>query len=368
MLIVQRLYIRDFLKVLLVLSVGVGLAFSCLELIDKIEDFMPHRPSPLQLAWYVLLAVPKYIHYLLPMAVLLSSLFVFSQAVGRKEIVAIKSSGGKLRTLLLPFVGLGVVITVCAFGLSEFVVPPAAKAGRSLKTLLAKKGKDVVFKEGSLYMRSRDGSIVRVGLYLPDQNVSKDITIFTFDLFRLKERIDARSASWEGHTWQLKDVTVTDIATGRLTTMASREYKGIESPKIFQEGLWKIEEATLSELLNYHRRLQEAGFRNTKFTVDISGRLSYPLVNLFMLLLGMSLATGDALQNFLASRLRLGAQTGNTLVAAGVGLLISVAYWFSYTFFLTLGYTGAIPPPIAPWVVPACFGGMTAFLYSTIPE
>jgi lipopolysaccharide export LptBFGC system permease protein LptF len=87
-----------------------------------------------------------------------------------------------------------------------------------------------------------------------------------------------------------------------------------------------------------------------------------------MLLLGMSLETGDALQNFLASRLRLGAQTGNTLVAAGVGLLISVAYWFSYTFFLTLGYTGAIPPPIAPWIVPACFGGMTAFLYSTIPE
>lgn len=368
MLIVQRLYLGEFLRVLLILSLGVGLAFSCLELIDKIEDFLPHRPSPLQLVWYVVLAVPKYIHYLLPMAVLLSSLFVFSQAVGRKEIVTIKVAGGKLRKILLPFVGLGIAITVCAFGLSEFVVPPAAKAGRALKNQLAKKGKNVLFKEGSLYMRGRDGSVVRVGLYLPDENVSKDITIFVFDSSRLKERIDAKSASWDGLAWRLKDVTVTDMDTGTLTVMPSHEYRGIESPAIFQEGLWRIEEATLSELLSYHRRLQDAGFRNTKFTVDISGRVSYPLINLFMLLLGISLATGDALQTFLASHLRLGTQTGSTLVAAGLGLVISLLYWFSYAFFLTLGYTGTLPPLLAPWVVPACFGGATAFLYLTIPE
>jgi lipopolysaccharide export LptBFGC system permease protein LptF len=57
------------------------------------------------------------------MSVLICSLFTFSQAVRRKEIVAIKAAGGRLRDLFWPFVICGVLIGMAAFFISEVVAP-----------------------------------------------------------------------------------------------------------------------------------------------------------------------------------------------------------------------------------------------------
>jgi lipopolysaccharide export LptBFGC system permease protein LptF len=35
---------------------------------------------------------------------------------------------------------------------------------------------------------------------------------------------------------------------------------------------------------------------------------------------------------------------------------------------LSLGYTGTIPPIIAPWIVPIVFAGVSVYLYSQVPE
>ena len=72
-------------------------------LIDKIDDFLPYKPSLKSLLLYVLFNFPRYLLYLLPMAILLCSLFVFSQAKKREEITAIKAAGGRLKTIMRPF-------------------------------------------------------------------------------------------------------------------------------------------------------------------------------------------------------------------------------------------------------------------------
>src|SRR5512139_614113 len=110
MLIIQKLYLREFIKTLFILGVGISAIFSTIGLIEKIDELLPYRPAPLLLAEYALLTLPKYAHYLLPMATLLSSLFIFAQAIGRKEIVAIKGAGGKMKRVLLPFVGIGILL------------------------------------------------------------------------------------------------------------------------------------------------------------------------------------------------------------------------------------------------------------------
>lgn len=371
MLLIQRLYIKEFLTTLLVLGLGIALVFSIMGFIDKMDDFMPHRPSLGLLLGYIVLTVPRNLHYLLAMATLLSSLFIFSQAIKRKEIVIIKAASGKMRRLLRPFVGIGVLLALFGFVLGEVVVPLTLKEARSLRNQITKKKKGVAFKEGSLYMRSKEGAVVRISLYLPEQNLSKGVTIFRLAEegvpAAMKERIDAESAEWKQGRWKLNNVTVSDIAAGTTTSVPEMIYPFIESPKIFQEELWEFGEMTMLELIHYQRRLGEAGFKNPKLTVDISSRLSYPLVNLFMLLLGISLSVGGdqkALRRIIPARF----STHGGLIAAGLGLLISLLYWFGYSLFLSLGYAGAIPAAGAPWVVPAFFAAVSIYLYSRIPE
>jgi lipopolysaccharide export LptBFGC system permease protein LptF len=95
---------------------------------------------------------------------------------------------------------------------------------------------------------------------------------------------------WDGATWKLKEVTLTTIESNSTVRLPERDFTGIESPSIFREDIWKVEEMTILELMAYQRRLKEAGFKNIKFTVDISSRLSYPLINFFMLLIGIALS------------------------------------------------------------------------------
>lgn len=373
MLIIQRLYIKEFLKVLIILGLGISGVFSIIGLIDKIDDFMPYKPSFGLLMQYTALSIPRYTHYLLPMAILLSSLFIFSQAIKRMEIVAIKAAAGKMKNLLMPFVVLGVILTLFAFALGEIIVPTTSKRLHYIKNKISKKQRGLTFKEGTLYMRGKDGSVVRISLYLPDKNISKGISIFKFDGEGLRERIDAETGEWENNAWKLKDVTLYDIVKGQITTIKEIIYPAIESPKIFQEDMWKVEEMTMMELTKYLRRLNEAGFKNIKLTVDIGSRLSYPLINLFMLLLGISLSMGGdfAEQRLLklvsSPKMKEGA-FGSSIIAAGLGLLISLIYWFGYSLCLSLGYTGTIPPIVAPWIVPIIFAGVSVYLYSQIPE
>ncbi|HAK89851.1 MAG: hypothetical protein A2077_02610 [Nitrospirae bacterium GWC2_46_6] len=373
MLIIQRMYIKEFLKTLLILTFGISVVFSIIGIIDKIDDFMPHKPDFSLLIKYTLFSIPRYIHYLLPMAILLSGLFIFSQAIKRKEIVVIKTASGKLKSILAPFVVMGLMITLFAFFLGEIIVPASSKKIHAIKNKIMKKGKAAAFKEGTLYMRGKDGSVVRISLFLPEKNISKEVSILKFDADGLKERIDAEVAEWEGSAWKLKKVTFYDIAAGTTKTVKEMNYEGIESPKIFQEDVWKVEEMTMPELIKYQRRLTEAGFKNIKLTVDISSRLSYPLINMFMLLLGMSLSLGgdfaeQRLLKLIASQKVKEGAIGSGIIAAGLGLAISLVYWFGYSLFLSLGYAGTIPPVTAPWFVPLAFAGVSVYMYSQIPE
>jgi lipopolysaccharide export system permease protein len=371
MLRVQRMYIADFFKVLFILTMGMSALFGVLSLIDKMEEFMPYRPASHLLLQYALASIPRNIIYFMPMTALLSSLFIFSLAIKRREIVAIKTSGGRIKKILAPFIVIGVLLTLTGFVLGEFIVPVTAKKVRSIADEITGKGKNsTFFKEGTLYMRGRDGSIVKIALFLPSLNLSKGVSIFRFNDDGLTERIDADTGTWENGIWKLKNIVVFDLVTGTISRKAEMIYSAIESPKIFREDSIKVEEMTLTELIRYKNRLAEAGFRNVKLSVDLGSRLAYPVVNLFMLLLGISLSIGGE-QKGIEKIFRIkihGSNSNAGVISAGLGLLISVLYWLGYSFSLSLGYSGAVPPVMAPWIVPVIFSVVSLYLYHSIPE
>ena len=123
MKIILRLYLRDFLKLLILLTFGISLIFSLIGLMGKIDSTMAAKASFKALAIYTLLSMPRYILYILPMAVLICSLFTFAQAFRRHEIAAIKAAGGRLKTLFAPFILTGALLAFTAFSTSEFILP-----------------------------------------------------------------------------------------------------------------------------------------------------------------------------------------------------------------------------------------------------
>ncbi len=361
--IVQRYYLREFLKLFVIIACGLGLTFSLMELINKINDFIPNRPSMGDLLLYSGLNLPQYLLYLMPMAALISGMFVFGQAARKKETTAVKASGGSMKALLMPFVYSGVLLSVVGFLVGEFVVPDFSKKAHQLRDSLSKKENLLTFREGTVWLRAK-GAIVKIDLFLPDKGVIQGVSIMRMDDSILTERIEADSAEWKPAwetaedprrgTWSLKGVTVYKIKEGTVATYRELQSDIIDSPDIFREDMQKPEEMNVRELTAYTKRLKKAGFRNTKLTVDFHSRISYPLINLIMLVLGIALASKG--------------HTGGGLITAAIGISISLLYWVGYTGTLSMGYAGILPPSAAAWLMPVLFGGVTVYLFRTIPE
>jgi lipopolysaccharide export system permease protein len=371
MKLLQRYYLKEYLKLFTVVAFGLGLVFSLMDLINKIDDFIPHGPSVFDLFLYPALNLPQYLLYLTPVAALMSGLFVFGQAGRRRETIAIRAAGGGIKALLMPFIYMGILFSIAAFLIGEFAVPDLSRKAHMLRNTLSRKENLLSFKEGGVWLRKKD-AIIRIDLLLSGSRVMKGVSIMRIQNDMLTERIEAESAEWrpalrpftagsgsametgEKGAWYLKNVTSYDIKTGVITKSGELKSNLINSPDIFREDTQKPEEMNVQDLMAYTKRLRNAGFRNTKLIVDLQSRISYPLINLIMLVLGIALAARGVV--------------GGGLVTAAVGIFISLLYWVMYTLSLSMGYTGIFPPAVAAWLVPALFGIMAFYLFRTIPE
>ena len=138
----------------------------------------------------------------------------------------------------------------------------------------------VSFKEGTIWLRTSNGSLVRIGLYVPEQKIARGVSIFVFDKDKLEKRIEAEEALWsvneEGKgMWKLRNVIVYDVS-GQVTKSADMAYPHLESPKFFNSAMKKPDEMGIIDLYRYAERLKASGFRDAKLDVHIQARLSYP--------------------------------------------------------------------------------------------
>ncbi|PKL52465.1 MAG: hypothetical protein CVV37_01095 [Nitrospira bacterium HGW-Nitrospira-1] len=351
MKIIQRLYLKDFFRLLLLITFGLSFIFSLIDLIGKIDSF---KASFWSLALYAMLNLPRFLLYLLPMSVLICSLFTFSQAFRRHEIDAIKAAGGKLKTLFYPFIAAGIFLSIFAFVTNEVIAPDFSAKASELQNRLEGKEKKSAFSDGAIWLKSRDGSPVKVDLYIAEKKIARGVSLFILGGDFLKEQIIAEEAFWDGKTWMLNNVKIYHVETGEIEKIERMEYAGLESPDLFTNEMKTPNEMGIYELYGYIQRLKNAGFNNLKLIIDLNSKISFPLINIFMMMLGIALS--------------LRSKQGGGIIAAGLGLLISLIYWLGHTFSLSIGYAGMLPPVLAAWTAPFLFSAFAVYLFLKTPE
>jgi lipopolysaccharide export system permease protein len=355
-LILRRYYIKEFLRIFAITGLGLAAVMSAIELIRHLDEFMLHGPTAWELLRFAALLFPRYFLYLMPVAALLCSLYTVGTASRRGEIVAVMASGGRVKRLLVPFVLMGAGLSLMGFVLEEMVVPGCSESARELRGSIRGIPATSTFQsDGAIWLRAEDGSLVKIDFYLEEQGSFKGMSIFRVSGGLLNEIIQAEEARYlpAEKSWVLGGVDIYGLQSGEIQSMDEMRYLRLGSPGILEEEARKPYELGIFELSRYLKRLKQAGFKNLRLSVEMQSKLSYPLVSLFMVVLGVSVA----------ARRTLGG-----LVATATGLLISVAYWFGYTMMLSLGYTGIVPPVVSAWLLPIMFGAASVFLYSKIPE
>lgn len=350
MRILRRYFISEFLKAFLVVAGGVSFMLGAVQLIQNFDQLVA-KPA-LDYLLYVLYLMPQNIVYSMPIAGLFAGLFTVGQAVRNRETTAVMSAGGRLRTLFLPLVAAGLVFSFAGFALGEFVAPPGLRAAQ---TMTAGK-QESLFKQGTMWVRAEDGSLVRLNLYIRGARgsnpLAQGVSIFLFKNGQLCERIEARNAVYKEGGWTLSDVRIYNLEKGSAGTLAVMR-SPLVAPKLLDKESRSPAEMGMIELYSYSKKLREAGIRNLNLVVDLNARLSYPLINFFMVLLAIAISVRRGFGG---------------LASAGVGVALSLFYWLSYTACLSLGYAGIVQPAVSAWLVPFGFAVVSVKLFNGIKE
>ncbi len=364
--IVCKSYIMDFLKTFLILLFSMSFLLAIVAVVEKIDDFMQYKPSAVFFIQYTIYSIPRYIFYLIPFVTLICSLFIFSIGVRNREFLILSVSGGRLREILKPFIFLGILISTSGFIFGEFIQPEFTKKINTMIEELTEKGKSSVQKE--LYLRTRDGIVVKFGRFSQGEKTGSDVKIFIIKNEMLLKRLDCEEVEIKDKEWILKNVVIYDFVSGSVDK-AQELTQPINlkiSLTVFKD-IKKIEELGIAELMQKKKELKRVGLSNPKIDTDIGGRLSYNFVTFFMIVLGISLPLG-AYEKFSFLFFKTKSTGGGGIITAGIGLLITIIYWLLYSFFMFMGYSRILPPFIAPWITPLIFGAVSIKLYYSIRE
>jgi lipopolysaccharide export system permease protein len=323
---------------------GLG-AFSAtylvVEFFERINAFLYNQASWSMIGIYFLNKLPSILFQVVPASVLLSSILTLGLMSRHNEILAMKSGGVGLWSLVHPFLGVVGVIFIALLGLSEFIMPAANQNARIIRDLIIHKKRPMAaFKQSQIWIRGHQ-SIYNIQLYHPERNVLEGLTLYRFSSsFALVERVDARTAQWSEGKWVLSDVSVTDFSQKGLPTRKNYKERVLslpETPSDFQIAEKNPNEMNFRELRDYVQKIERDGYNSSKYRTAMHASISFRFISVIMAFLGIPLA--------------LRKERGAGL-ARGIGLsiLISFIYLVVYSFILELGKGGSFPPFLSAWL------------------
>ncbi len=337
---IDRYVLREYLKVFLVLVVGVIGIFvvvNFFEMMDKIAD---HKPSPLSIARYYAWMVPYLLSILMPIAELLACFFSVGEMNRRLEILALKASGVDVWRVFLPILLLGVINTGIGIYLNWELVPKGRLRAAEIKAREIEKRKNLPSRTFARNLSFfGEGNRLYFFTYInAKENRAQGISIFMFDSAgKIRERMDAVVAKYAGGKWTLEGVVHRvfqgeDEILRRYAKYTDTLMK--ETPAQFLKPLGDSL-MTTPELLHRIDFLNRAGLVNYEERTELAIRFLFPIMNFIILLIGLPLAVFSSTRG------------GNRAVSFGSALFLAFFYWGALQSARAFGETGKLDPWIA---------------------
>lgn len=275
---------------LLVLTAFLGL-FAFFDLIHEMESVGSAGYELHHALAYVALTLPGRAYEIMPIAVLIGSLYALTLLARHSEITVLRTSGLATSELLLALGKIGSVFVVLTFLIGEFVSPHTERMAQQLQ--LAAKSQ-LVGQEFRSGLWVKDGtSFINVREVMPDATL-RGVTVYAFDNAQRLLSVSAAERGSYAPTgfWQLTGVTHTRFVDGRAEVARDdrMEWRSALSPNIMSVLLVVPDRMSLVNLYQYIRHLSDNQQKTQRYEIALWKKLIYPLATLVMMALALPFA------------------------------------------------------------------------------
>ena len=347
--IVDRYLVREYVTFMVIGLAVAAVLFLVVDLLQTLDRFLRAKPPILYILQHFAYRLPAALHDGLPVIMLVATIFLFLTLSRYHELTALKAAGLSLYRVSAPILALAVAVAVGAGLFQELVLPGLNERGDEIDHVKIRGQLPRHLQSRQrLWLRSSDTRFYRVELLSPGTNDLYGVTVLEFDRdLRLLNRLDARRAHWTRGGWELTDGAFREVGPDGLVQtvpFASTALDLNESMEVFTQIQKSASAMSYRELRDYVARLEAAGFQARKYLVELYAKLSFPLVNVVMVLVAIPLSI-------------LSPRSGRVF---GVGLAIIIMAGYLVVHYVALAFSRAdlLPPLLAAWTANVVFIGL----------
>lgn len=298
---IRRLIYGEMVVAVALVTLGFSTLFYFFDFVEELQAVGRHSATgytAVQALLYVALMTPSHLYELLPITVLIGTIFVMARFAQSSEFTILRTSGlgpwRALRTLLV--LGLGFVFFTFAVG--DYVAPLADKTAQLLKSRY--QGRITVGKTGAwLKEKQAYGSYaVNVGALDPDANM-RDVRIFEFDNqgHLISVTLGQQASFGEHDDWLLQKVDRTEFASSdakasRVDRTFADQFRWPTqiSAEMVAAAVLRPERMGTIDLFQYIRHLNANNQSAQKYEIQFWKKVFYPLSCLVMVVLALPFA------------------------------------------------------------------------------
>ncbi len=314
---------------------------------------------PFTVLQILVLNLPAILVVTFPIAGLFATLLTLGKMGADSEITALRAAGVPYRNLFLPVLLIGLIVSLVAFSMNDYIVPITNQKVRTLNHNLFITQDAVLFDSGEMF-KVDDDLWFYIGDIDPQTNTMYDVIVLDrkseTEPLRYPQVITAQSAQQDGQTWQLRDATVR-----RYKPEGDTYYEGqvgVMELNIVNElvnlvkGEKVPQEQSSDELWQKIQSLKERGDNPQEVTrLETEWHLKFviPFASFFAIMIAAPLG------------LQAVRQTGRY-----GGVAVAIVLVFIYYVLLSLGRVwgrvGTLDPWLAAWLPNIAFGGIGSLL------
>ncbi len=344
--IIDRYLVREYL-----MFMGIGLAvaaalFVVIDLVKTLDKYLRVKPPLMYILEHFAYRLPAALHDGLPVVMLVATIFLFLTLSRYHELTALKAAGVSLYRVAAPVLGVGLVMAIGAGLFQELALPVLNERGDEVdRVKIRGQAPRHLQTRQRLWVRSGDTRFYRVELLNPGTNDLYGVTILELDReFRLTGRLDARRAHWTAGGWELSEGAYREIGPEGKVQTVPFGWTALDLKEELEDFLRiqkPVSAMSFWELRDYIVQLEAAGFQIRKYLVELYSKLSFPLVNLVMVLVAIPFA--------------LQSPRGGRLFGIGLAIVIMAGYLVVHYVALAFARADLLPPLIAAWTANVIF-------------
>lgn len=332
MRIINRYLSQEIISSIVLVMIGLLAMFSFFDLIQELEDIGRGTYGLGKVLAFVLLSAPGHVYEVVPVAVLVGTMYALGQLARHSELTVFRVSGISVGSIALSLLKIGVIFALFTFIVGEFITPYSEKTAQRLRI---KATDSVIAQDFRSGLWVKDGnSFVNVEEVLPDSRLI-NIHIYEFDKeFRLRTISNAKSGKFDGDDWSLQEVAQTHFGQDRkihTDFFHQASWQSLIRPELLNVLLVVPEKMSAWNLYSYIRHLSSNRQKTSRHEIALWAKMTYPIACIVMVVLALPFG-------FIHQR------SGGASAKVFAGIMLGIIYQIMNRVFVHLGLLNDWPP------------------------